>query len=69
MTDEMNFFLFLIERYARHKGMPTGEILKKWDELDLTQKIFDGYTEYHQERIENAFEDIESLMKTGLHAW
>lgn len=69
MSDEMNFFLFLIERYAHHKGKPTGTVLKEWDAQGITQKVFDGYWEYHTERIENAFADIDSLLACGAHAW
>lgn len=69
MSEKMKFFLFLIERYAQHKEKPTGEVLKEWDAHGITQKIFDGYWEYHTERIENAFEDIDSLLATGSHAW
>ena len=50
MTDEMRFFLFLIERYADHKGR-------------------DGYFQYHQEAIQNAYLDIDSLVATGAHAF
>ena len=69
MTDEMKFFLFLIERYANNYNRFTGDVLKEWDEKGLTQKIFDGYFQYHQERLENAYEDINSLVATGKHAW
>lgn len=69
MTEEMKFFLFLIERYASHTGRFTGDVLREWDEKGITQKIFDGYWEYHQESLDNAFEDIESLFVTGKHAW
>lgn len=65
----MRFFLFLIERYAAHKGKPTGEVLAQWDARGVTQEIYDGYDEYHAERIENAFDDIDSLLATGRHAW
>ena len=43
--------------------------MKEWDTRGITQKIYDGYWEYHTERIENAFEDIDSLLATGNHAW
>lgn len=43
--------------------------MKEWDEHGMTQEIYDNYEMYHQERIENAYEDIDSLMKTGKHAW
>lgn len=69
MSAEFKFFLFLIERYAYHKGVPTGEVMKQWDKHGLTQKIFDGYPEYHTEHIENAFNDIDNLLATGNHAW
>ena len=69
MTEEMKFFLFLIERYANNYNRSTGDVLKEWDEKGLTQEIFDGYFQYHQERLENAYEDINSLVATGKHAW
>jgi hypothetical protein len=69
MTDEMKFFLFLIERYAAFKGRPTGEVMKEWDDRGLTQEIYDNYEMYDQERLENAYEDIDSLLATGHHAW
>ena len=69
MTEEMKFFLYLIERYAAHKDRLTGDVLKEWDEKGITQEIYDGYFEYHQERLENAYADIDSLVATGQHAW
>lgn len=69
VTDEARFFIFLIERYAAHTGRSAGDILREWDERGITQKIYDNYELYHQERIENAYEDIASLMATGEHAW
>ena len=69
MTDEMKFFLFLIERYSAHKGRLTGEVLKEWDDHGITQEIYDNYKVYHQERIENAYSDIDSLIATGKHAY
>ncbi|MBR6766498.1 MAG: DUF3791 domain-containing protein [Clostridia bacterium] len=69
MNEEMRFFLFLIERYAHHKGKSTGDVLKEWDERGITQQVFDSYWTYHTERIENAFADIDSLLATGNHAW
>lgn len=69
MTNEMKFFLFLIERYANRKGRLTGDVLREWDEKGITQRIYDGYWQYHQEAIQNAYEDIDSLASTGKHAW
>ncbi len=69
MTEEMEFFLFLIERYAKEKGRFTGDVLLEWDKKGLTKEIYDGYFQYHQERLQNAFDDIDSLVSTGEHAW
>ena len=69
MSDEMSFFLYLLEHYADYRNAKTGSILKEWDDKNITQKIYDNYWGYHTERIENAFADIDSLLKTGKSAW
>lgn len=69
MTEEMVFFLFLIERYADSHDRSTGDVLQEWNEHGITQEVYDNYEMYHQERLENAFEDINSLLKSGKHAW
>lgn len=67
MTEEMKFFLYLLEKYASYKNRKTGDILREWDEKNITDIIFDGYFQYHQERIENAFDDIDELVRNGKH--
>ncbi len=69
ISEEMKFFLFLIERYAEHNGRSTGEVFREWDQKGITDKIYDGYWEYHQEALSNAYDDIDSLCTTGKHAW
>ncbi len=69
MTEEMRFFIYLLECYAAHKNRKTGDVLKEWDEHGITQTIFENYWVYHTERLENAYEDIDSLLETGEHAW
>ena len=69
MTKEMEFFIYLIESYAFEKKKSTGDVLKEWDAHGITQERYDNYEMYHQERIENAYEDIDSLLTTGKHAW
>lgn len=39
------------------------------DDAAITGEIYEGYEMYHQERIENAFEDIDSLLAEGRHAF
>lgn len=68
MTDEMVFFLFLIERYANEKGRSTGDVLREWDAHGITDEIYEGYFQYHQEALQNAYRDIDSLVATGEHA-
>lgn len=68
MSDELRFFVLLIEKYASHHGRPTGDVLREWDERGITQEVYDGYWQYHQESINNAFADIDSLLATGKHA-
>lgn len=69
MTEEMTFFIYLLEQYAAYSGRKTGEVLREWDRKQLTQRIYDNYWGYHTERLENAFADIDSLLKTGKSAW
>ncbi|SFQ30688.1 Protein of unknown function [Lachnospiraceae bacterium XBB1006] len=63
MSEEMAFFVLLIEKYASVKNRLTGEVLREWDELGITDKIYDMYYQYHQERMENAIEDIDCLVE------
>jgi hypothetical protein len=65
MTEEMKFFMYLLEYYAAYKDKKTREVLKEWEEYGITQKVYDSYWTYHTERIENAFTDIDNLMLTG----
>lgn len=69
MCKETEFFIYLIEKYAEYKGNTATEILKEWDEKNLTDFIYEMYEMYHIERLENAFEDIDSLVATGKPAW
>ena len=69
MSKEMDFFIYLLEYYSEYKKKTAGEVLKEWDAHGITQRIYDNYWGYHTERIENAYEDIDSLLKTGQHAW
>ena len=67
MSDELKFFILLIEKYAYDRQRSTADVFREWEEKNLIQEIYGGYELYHTERIENAYEDIESLMATGRH--
>lgn len=69
MNEAFLFFSYLLEKYASYRKTTADRVLREWDEHGITQEIFDGYWGYHTERIENAFEDIDSLLATGHHAW
>ena len=47
----------------------TGDIFQEWERHHLVKKIYDNYWGYHTERIENAFADIDSLLKNDKPAW
>lgn len=61
--------MYLLEYYAAYRGMKTGDVLKEWDAHGITQTVMDGYWGYHTEAMQNAFADIDSLLKTGKHAF
>ncbi|MCQ2588615.1 MAG: DUF3791 domain-containing protein [Treponema sp.] len=63
MTKEMEFFTFLMEQYAHFKNTTADKVLHQLDEINLTDYVFGMYEMYHSEAIENAFEDIDRLIK------
>ena len=65
----MKFFIYLLEYYSAYKDRKTGDVYVEWEEKGIIEKIYDNYWVYHTERIENAYMDIDSLMKTGKSAW
>ena len=62
MSRESDFFMYLIERYAAYKKTSADRILALWDGLSLTDFIYDLYELYHCERLQNAFDDIDTLI-------
>lgn len=52
-------------RYTKNR--PTGDVLREWDDNGITDEIYDGYFQFHQERLDNAFNDIDCLSATGKH--
>ncbi len=63
MTKEQEFFIYLLEYYAKYKDMPTSKVLEELNKLNLSDFICnDMYWRYHTEAIKNAFEDIDKLI-------
>lgn len=63
MKKEDEFFIYLLEKYSEHKGISTTDVINKLDELELTQFIYNMYERYHCEAIENAYNDIDELIR------
>jgi hypothetical protein len=63
ISNQSEFFIFLLEKYAEHKSLSADEVLKRWQEGGLLDYINGMYDQYHTERIENAFEDIDDKTK------
>jgi hypothetical protein len=62
LSKETAFFIFLLEKYAEHKGITAPEALKIMDSANLTTYIKEMYPMYHIESIENAFMDINEKL-------
>ncbi|MBQ3319016.1 MAG: DUF3791 domain-containing protein [Spirochaetia bacterium] len=69
MSNEMEFFSFLLQKYAQYKNTTADLVLQKWDELGITDYIYNMYEMYHIESLSNAFADIDMLTnkKEGLY--
>jgi len=65
ISDEAEFFIFLLEKYAEAKNMPAKDALNIWKEKGIVDYINNMYEQYHTERIENAIHDIERKCKTA----
>jgi len=60
LSNQAEFFIFLLEKYAEYKGVTAIEVLKRWNEQGMIDYINAMYEQYHTERLENAFEDIDN---------
>ena len=59
ISNQSEFFIFLLEKYAEQKSLPADEVLQHWQEQGLLDYINGMYEQYHVERLENAFTDID----------
>ena len=62
LDKKTKFFIYLLERYAEFQNTTADVVLDQWDNLKLTDFIFNMYDIYHVERLQNAFEDIKHLI-------
>ncbi|MDR2621105.1 MAG: DUF3791 domain-containing protein [Dysgonamonadaceae bacterium] len=63
ISNQSEFFIFLLEKYAEYKLLSADEVLKRWQEGGLLDYINGMYEQYHTERLENAFADIDVKTK------
>jgi len=66
LSNEMLFFVYLLEKYAAYKDTTAASVLKTFDEMHLTDYIKQMYPMYHTERLENAFDDIDRKAATNV---
>ena len=69
MSKESDFFVYLLEHYANYKNTTAEKILKILDEKELTDYVYDMDEIYPSESLDNAFNDIDSLIEKGKTAW
>ena len=69
LNEETRFFIYLLEHYSAEKKRNTGEVLREWESHNILSKIYNSYFIYHQEALSNAYQDIDSLLTTGKHAY
>jgi hypothetical protein len=62
MSDEACYLVYLIERYAHHKGIAGSEAFGLFESNNLIPYIYSMYYSYHTERVENALEDIDRML-------
>lgn len=63
----MTLFLRIIQNRKSYK-IPVYS-LDYYNKTIIKSIMENGYWEYHQEVLENAFNDIDSLIETQKHAW
>ena len=59
ISKKSEFFIFLLEKYAEQKSISASTVMKHWQERGLLDYINGMYEQYHTERLENAFLDID----------
>ena len=60
LSNQSEFFIFLLEKYAEKTSQSASDVLKRWQGLGILDYINAMYEQYHTERIENAFADIDN---------
>ena len=59
MSKEFEFFIYLLERYAEHRGQSAADILALLKSHNLYDYAINMYELYHVEALDNAFADLD----------
>jgi hypothetical protein len=66
LPQQSEFFLYLLEQYARSRGLSAAETLARWDAAGTTARIRENYDIYHAEALENAFAEVDAMLAQPL---
>ena len=59
MSKEFRFFVYLLERFAAHRGESAADAFDRLEAAGLLDYAENMYELYHVESLENAFEDLD----------
>ena len=62
MSKEFRFFVYLLERFAAHRGETATETYDRLEAAGLLNYAENMYELYHVESLENAFADLEGRL-------
>ena len=59
MGREFRFFIYLLERFAEHRGESAAETFSRLESAGLLDYAVGMYELYHVESLDNAFADLD----------
>lgn len=59
MSKKFRFFIYLLERYARHRSESAADLYDRLEAAGLVDYAENMYELYHVEALENAFADLD----------
>ena len=62
MSKEFRFFIYLLERFAAHRGESAADTFDRLEAAGLLDYAENMYELYHVESLDNAFADLESRL-------
>jgi len=65
MSKEFKFFMYLIQNYAYERSVTPIEVFNELREKKLYDFVLNSYEVYHIEDLNNAFAEIDNLLRIG----